>query len=122
MSAPKVWADDVEDEDYEAARAYLTLRWDARRAKHAAVDLRKATLTTRRVNDILRAYGREPLPVDDPGVRNTLLDLLSGKLLSPVLLVGDETGGDIADGYHRVSLQYHLDPFADVPCKLVTSR
>jgi len=26
--------------------------------------------------------------------------------------------GDIADGYHRVSLAYALNPYADVPLKL----
>jgi hypothetical protein len=26
--------------------------------------------------------------------------------------------GDIADGYHRVSLAYALDPYSDVPLKL----
>ncbi len=117
----KVWAKKVDVSDYEAARSYLTLLWDAARADRAVDDLREANITTRRVNDILRAYGRQPLPVDDPGVRHTLLDLLDGKKLSPVLLVGDETGGDIADGYHRVSLQYHLDPFAEIPVKLVTA-
>jgi hypothetical protein len=28
--------------------------------------------------------------------------------------------GDIADGYHRVSLAYALDPYTDVPLKLET--
>jgi hypothetical protein len=26
--------------------------------------------------------------------------------------------GDIADGYHRVSLAYALDPYADIPLKI----
>ena len=39
---------------------------------------------------------------------------LAGQKLSPVLVAE----GDIADGYHRVSLAYCLDPYADVPLKL----
>ena len=34
--------------------------------------------------------------------------------LSPILVAE----GDIADGYHRVSLAYALDPYADLPLKL----
>jgi hypothetical protein len=40
--------------------------------------------------------------------------VLAGQKLSPVLVAE----GDIADGYHRVSLAYCLDPYADVPLKL----
>ena len=77
---------------------------------------------------IIRAHG-----IDaglDPGSRvvdETLADalfdevlatwlkkVLAGEKLSPVLLAE----GDIADGYHRVSLAYALDPYADVPLKL----
>ena len=43
-----------------------------------------------------------------------LKKVLAGEKLSPVLLVE----GEIADGYHRVSLAYALDPYADVPLKL----
>jgi hypothetical protein len=118
---PAIWADEVDAHDYAAAKSYLTLRWDRGRAAKAVESLRGSEITTRRVNDILRAYDRQPLPLDDPGVRNTLIDLLKGKLMSPVLLVGTEDGGDIVDGYHRVSLQYHLDPFGDVPVKLAIS-
>ena len=40
--------------------------------------------------------------------------MLSGQKLSPILVAE----GDIADGYHRLSLAYALDPYADVPLKL----
>jgi hypothetical protein len=33
-------------------------------------------------------------------------------------VINDETGADIADGYHRVSLVYRVDPYGDVPLKL----
>ena len=38
--------------------------------------------------------------------------------MSPVLVVSGETGADIADGYHRVSLVYRLEPYAEIPLKL----
>ena len=50
----------------------------------------------------------------DPGVLRDLQKVLAGQRLSPVLVAE----GDIADGYHRVSLAYALDPYADVPLKL----
>lgn len=55
-----------------------------------------------------------PLPLSDPGVLNDLKKVLGGENLSPILVAE----ADIADGYHRVSLVYALDPFADVPLKL----
>jgi hypothetical protein len=62
----------------------------------------------------MRATGREPLPLSDPGVVNELKKVLSGERLSPILVAE----ADIADGYHRLSLAYALDPYADVPLKL----
>jgi hypothetical protein len=111
------WLKDVVDHDFEAAYNYLSLRLDENRAKLAVKALRKAEITTRRANDILRACGYAPLPLSDPGVHKDLLK--SGdKKLSPVLVVSFDRGGDIADGYHRVSLAYNIDPFADVPLRI----
>jgi hypothetical protein len=58
------------------------------------------------------------LPLDDSGVRRDLINAVSGKRLSPVLVVSTSHGGDIADGYHRVSLAYHLDPFGAIPLRI----
>ena len=63
------------------------------------------------------ATGRVPLPLSDPGVLKDLKKVLAGEKLSPVLLAE----GDIADGYHRVSLAYALDPYAEVPLKLAAA-
>jgi hypothetical protein len=112
------WLDDVATHDFEAAVAYLSLKLDAKRAQTAVGRLRKAEVTRRRANDILRACNLVALPLDDPGVRRDLLNAVSGKRLSPVLVVSTADGGDIADGYHRVSLAYHLDPFGDVPLRI----
>ena len=47
-----------------------------------------------------------------------LIKVVEGKPLSPVLVVSGKKHADIADGYHRVSLVYRIDPYADVPLKL----
>ncbi len=117
-SAGLQWRNDVADHDFDAARAYLSLKLDEKRAAAAVDRLRKADVTHRRANDILRACSLEPLPLDDPGVRRDLFTAVSGKRLSPVLVISTGHGGDIADGYHRVSLAYHLDPFGDVPLRM----
>jgi hypothetical protein len=108
------WREDVADHDYTAAENYLSLKglgnWKA-----LANDLRKQKVIERRANDILRATRLEPLPLTDPGVLRSLKKVLAGEALSPVLVAVD----DIADGYHRVSLAYALDPFSSVPLKLI---
>lgn len=111
------WLKDVVAHDFEAAYNYLSLRLDADRAARAVKALKKAQITQRRANDILRACGYAPLPLSDPGVHKDLL--ASGeKKLSPILVVSFERGGEIADGYHRVSLAYNIDPFSDVPLRI----
>jgi hypothetical protein len=108
------WKKDVEHHDYAAAASYLSIRFGENRAQEASEKLQKLPVITRRANDILRATQRVPLPLSDPGVLKDLKKVLAGEKLSPVLIAE----GDIADGYHRVSLAYALDPYADVPLKL----
>jgi len=108
------WRKDVAKHDYAAAASYLSIRFGESRARELSDKLEKLQVITRRANDILRATRRDPLPLSDPGVLRDLQKVLAGEKLSPVLL----TEGDIADGYHRVSLAYALDPYADVPLKL----
>ena len=112
------WLDDVADHDYAAAEAYLSLKLDVESAGKVVKRLRKAPITRRRANDILRAAGLTPAPLDDPGVMKDLIKVIESKELSPVLVVSGEAGADIADGYHRVSLVYRLDPYGAVPLKL----
>src|ERR1700749_1604389 len=108
------WRKDVAEHDYAAASSYLSIRYGESRAEEVSKQLRKLPVIQRRANDILRATRREPLPLTDPGVLRDLQKVLAGEKLSPVLI----SEGDIADGYHRVSLAYALDPYADVPLKL----
>ena len=114
------WLDDVADHDYAAAEAYLSLKLDVESAGKVVKRLRKAPITRRRANDILRAAGLTPAPLDDPGVirERRPIKVIGSKELSPVLVVSGEAGADIADGYHRVSLVYRLDPYGAVPLKL----
>lgn len=112
------WLDDVADHDYGSAEAYLSLRLQAAAAAKVVARLRKASVTTRRANDILRAARLEPAPLDDPGVVKDLIKVIEGRPLSPVLVVGGAAAADIADGYHRVSLVYRIDPYGEVPLKL----
>ena len=108
------WRKDVAEHDYAAASSYLSIRYGETRAQAISKKLRKLPVIQRRANDILRATQRAPLPLSDPGVLRDLQKVLGGEKLSPVLVAE----GDIADGYHRVSLAYALDPYADVPLKL----
>jgi hypothetical protein len=108
------WLKDVSEHDYAAASSYLSIRFGESRAEKVAAKLRKLPVITRRANDIMRATGRSPLPLSDPGVLRDLKKVLAGEKLSPILVAE----ADIADGYHRLSLAYALDPYAAVPLKL----
>lgn len=119
MSTPAVvsylrWKKDVAEHDYAAASSYLSIRFGQSRADQVAAELRELPVIKRRANDIMRATGRPPLELSDPGVLNDLKKMLGGEKLSPILVAE----GDIADGYHRLSLAYALDPYAEVPLKL----
>lgn len=108
------WKKDVDQHDYAAASSYLSIRFGAARAEEITAELKKLPVISRRANDILRATGRAPLPLSDPGVLRDLKKVLAGEKLSPILVAE----ADIADGYHRISLAYALDPYAVVPLKL----
>jgi len=112
------WRDDVAPHDYAAAEAYLSLKLDSDATSKAVKRLRKAPITRRRANDILRAAGLTPAPLDDPGVMKDLIKVIEGTRLSPVLVICEGASADIADGYHRVSLVYRIDPYDEIPMKL----
>jgi hypothetical protein len=104
------WESDVNPGDFAAAASYLSIRYGIVDAGIARRELTGKKPVKRRANDILRSVRREPLPMSDPGVAGELRKILTGQTLSPVIIAR----GDIADGYHRVSLAYNLDPFASV--------
>jgi hypothetical protein len=115
------WKKDVVAHDFDAAEAFLSIRLNPKRAKELVKRLKDAPLTTRRANDILRASRLQPLPLNDPGVLRDLVHVVAGEKLSPVLVVSLDDGAEIADGYHRVSLTYALDPFGVVPVRIASS-
>jgi hypothetical protein len=119
---PIKWLKDVAEHDYAAAESYVSLKLSSGAAAKAVERLRKAKVTTRRANDILRAAGLDPAPFDDPGVVKDLLKVIQRRPLSPVLVLGGDGHSDIADGFHRVSLVYRLDPYGTVPLKLADVR
>ena len=112
------WLDDVAPHDFEAALNYLSLKLDPDRAGAVVTELRAAEVGWYRANDVIRACQLAPLPPADPGVCRVLSKIKKGTPLSPVLVVSYHFGGDIADGYHRVSSAYHQDPFQLVPMRL----
>ena len=114
------WKKDVASHDFDAAEAFLSIRLNPQKAKRLVGRLKDAKVTERRANDILRASGREPLALNDPGVLRDLVKVASGEKLSPVLVVAFDDGAEIADGYHRVSLTYALDPFAAIPLRIAS--
>lgn len=112
------WAEAVAEHDYSAAEAYLSLKLSEDGVAKSVHRLRKAELTKRRANDILRAAGLTAAPLDDPGVMKDLIKAIAGEPLSPILVLSGKKGADIADGFHRVSLVYRLDPYSVVPLKI----
>ncbi len=113
------WKDEPEEQDYPAARSYLSLLVDPGEAKKTAKALGDEPDAARyKAKDILRAAGLPLLPLDDPEVAKDLAKVKAGTKLSPVLLVrGDPLW--VADGYHRICASYHLDEDAEIPCRIV---
>ena len=97
-NVPIRWEDDVAEHDYAAAHAYLSLKLTAAATGKVVTRLRKTKLTTRRANDILRASGLTPAPLDDPGVIKDLIKVIEGKPLSPILVVVGAAGTEIGGG------------------------
>src|SRR6185437_13917019 len=90
------WKKDVAQHDYIAATSYLSIRFGEIRAEKVAAELRKLPVITRRANDILRATGRTPLPLSDPGVLKDLKKVLAGQKLSPILVAESAAGGPVS--------------------------
>jgi hypothetical protein len=115
-SRPAVlWQEDVSGHDFKGALNYLSLLLDEDRASAAVHDLKKGRVVWRRPNDVLRACHRDPLPDRDPGVVKERARVQARRKLLPVLVVSFEFGADIADGYHRTSMAYSLDPYEPIP-------
>jgi hypothetical protein len=117
------WSKLGEDEDFEAARRYLSLLSSDSQAKTLVRKLRQTHLTEHPAKDLLRAAQLPLLPSDDPRVADDLKKIAKGKSLSPVLLVrGAMAHGFplvVADGYHRICAVVYFDESAPVACRIV---
>jgi hypothetical protein len=118
--ASEHWKDDPEEQDFPAARTYLSLLVPPEVAKKLARSLERSTeLDHYMAKDILRASGLALLAADNHEVAKDLAKVKAGTKLSPVLLVRG-TPLWVADGYHRVCASYHLDEDAAIPCRIVS--
>ena len=114
------WLDKPEDHDYPAARSYLNLIYDDKRADGFIAALKAAPVVQFKSKDIFRAARLPLLGKDNSHVAKDRDKIRAGEKLSPILLVRDGTNGKaiIADGYHRLCAVYSFDEDAVVPCKI----
>ncbi len=114
------WLKEPEEHDYPAAQSYLNLIFDDAAAATLANKLRHAPMTSFKAKDIFRASGLTLLGVSNSHVDKDQKKIVSGKAVSPLLLVRDGARGRviIADGYHRLCAVYSFDEDAVIPCKI----
>jgi len=115
------WLDAVEEHDYPAAEAYLRIIYPDLKARALVAQLRAAPITEFKAKDIFRASQLSLLGVSNSHVQKDRKKIGAGTLLSPLLLVRDESHGKvvIADGYHRMCAVYSFDEDALIHCKIV---
>jgi hypothetical protein len=115
------WLDAPQPENYPAALAYLTLIFEAKRAKALVKQLGGEDVIEFKAKDIFRASGLSLLGVSNAHVERDLRKIRAGKALSPLLLVRVPGIAKVvvADGYHRLCSVYQMDHEAPIPCKIV---
>ena len=120
------WSSKGDNEDFGAARRYLSLLASDARVKKLVLGLRAARPVEHAAKDLLRASRLPLLPPDDPHVAADLAKIGKGKSLTPVLLVRGDAVKDlpltVADGYHRICAVVHFDESAPVECRIVGLR
>ncbi|HEY1661028.1 MAG TPA: hypothetical protein VGI03_01295 [Verrucomicrobiae bacterium] len=114
------WLDKPEDHDYPAARSYLNLIYDDKRADQSVSALKVAAVGQFKAKDIFRAARLPLLDKTNSHVAKDRDKIKAGEKLSPMLLVRDSANGKliIADGYHRLCAVYSFDEDAVIPCKI----
>jgi disulfide oxidoreductase YuzD len=114
------WLSGPEEQDYPAARSYLSLLYDERTAKARVNKLKRAPVVEFKAKDIFRASGLPLLEASNTHVQKDLQSIKSGRALSPLLLIRDSANGKviIADGYHRLCAVYSYNEDAVIPCKI----
>ena len=117
------WLPQVEAKDYAAAYRFLTAHGDANVAGAAQAALRRAPYGRAPAAHIVRLTNFNPLPLGNPNVQRHAVRMGGGEAFSPILLVtlpDDRT--IVADGHHRLSLAYDLDPGQLVPYRRAILR
>ena len=116
-----LWLADVEENDYPAARSYLSLIYPDETAVDMVTKLRAAVLTEFKAKDVFRASGLSLLGVSNSHVVKNNTKIANGTGLSPLLLVRDVVHGRVvvADGYHRMCAVYGFDEDAMIRCKII---
>ncbi len=119
--APIKWLDEPEEHDYPAAQSYLELIYEEPIARKYVQELRGAGMSTFMAKDIFRASALSLLGISNERVERDRQKVVSGKLMSPLLLVRDSGNGKVivADGYHRLCAVYSYDESASIPCKIL---
>jgi hypothetical protein len=115
------WLREPEEQDYPAAKSYLSLVYQESVVGVHLKKLRRAPVTQFKAKDIFRASGLSLLGVSNEHVEKDQKKIAAGQKLSPLLLVRDPAHGKviIADGYHRLCATYAYDEDAIIPCKIV---
>jgi hypothetical protein len=115
------WLAEPEEQDYPAAKSYLSLIYNERTAANYVRQLRRAPMSEFKAKDIFRASGLSLMGISNLHVEKDRKKILAGKKLSPLLLVRDANNGKviIADGYHRMCSVYAFDEDAVIPCRIV---
>jgi disulfide oxidoreductase YuzD len=115
------WLDKPEGHNYPAARSFLSLIYNDKRADQFVAALRAAPVVQFKSKDIFRAARLRLLDKSNFHVARDRDKIRAGEKLSPLVLVRDSNNGKvlIADGYHRLCAVYSFNEDAVVPCKIV---
>lgn len=115
------WLEIPEEHDYPAAESYLGLIYSDTKVKSLVKELENAEMTSFKAKDIFRASKLSLLGVSNSHVEKNLQKIMSGKKMSPLLLVRDKETSTVivADGYHRLCSVYTISEDIDIPCKIV---
>ena len=116
------WLDAPEDHDYPAARAFLSLIFEADDCDRLIEKLKvSGPSISFSAKDIFRASRLSLLAAGNSHVEKDRQKIDSGKPLSPLLLIRDPRNAQviIADGYHRLCAVYSYDEDADIKCRIV---
>jgi hypothetical protein len=119
---PKVkWFSKPQEEDYAAAKSYLSLLFGKQTASNYCDALKQAPTVEFEAKDLFRASELPLLGTNNSHVNKDQKRIMGEKKLSALLLVRGRNGGKllIADGYHRLCAVYAFDENASIPCRLV---